>query len=291
MKGNKEDINFVYNANTGMDTFNGEITNNSENDPSIIWGNIEIDSFIFNNELLPIFYPEKEHQKVLNEAKNINDDKLYFLSKDQNTKKEIKFETKKIKQKRGRVRKSLRKELSKEHDRNTIDNLLRKVQVHYLNFITTFLNNVLIALNKSKKFQKLDYKYKRNIKKTFVNSLKIKNIGDIIGSEISDKYKKFDKNYNKALLEEYKKDEILSELFKKQYLVLFRKIYYKNRKKINMKELGINLDQEINLSNAKTFEDLLKEKDNNINDEEYKSNLKKCIIQHFFAKTHFEIYY
>ena len=289
MKGNKEDINFVYNANIGMGTFNGEITNNSENDPSIILGNIEIDSFIFNNELLPIFYPEKEHDKVLNEAKNINDDMQYFLSKDQNTTTEIKFETKIIKQKRGRVRKSLRKEMSKSHDRNTIDNLLRKVQVHYLSFITTFLNNVLIALNKSKKFQKLDYKYKRNIKKTFVNSLKIKNIGDIIGSEISDKYKKFDKNYNKALLEEYKKDEILSELFKKQYLVLFRKIYYKNKKKINMKELGINLDQEINLSNAKTFEDLLKEKDNNINDEEYKSNLKKCIIQHFFAKTHFEI--
>ena len=96
--------------------------------------------------------------------------------------------------------------------------------MHYLNFITTFLNNVLIALNKSKKFQKLDYKYKRNIKKTFVNSLKIKNIGEIISSEISDKYKKFDKNYNKALFEEYKKDEILNELFKKQYLVLFKKI-------------------------------------------------------------------
>ena len=287
MKGNKEDINFIYNTNTGMDTFNGEVTNNSEKVPSIIWGNIEIDSFIFNNELLPIFYPEKEHDKVLNEAKNINDDMQYFLSKDQNTTTEIKFETKIIKQKRGRVRKSLRKEMSKSHDRNTIDNLLRKVQVHYLSFITTFLNNVLIALNKSKKFQKLDYKYKRNIKKTFVNSLKIKNIGDIIGSEISDKYKKFDKNYNKALFEEYKKDEILSELFKKQYLELFRKIYYKKKKKINMKELGINLDQEINLSNAKTFEDLLKEKDNNINDEEYKSNLKKCIIQHFFAKTHF----
>jgi hypothetical protein len=289
MKGNKEDINFVYNANTGMDTFNGEITNNSENDPSIILGNIEIDSFIFNNELLPIFYPEKEHQKVLNEAKNINDDMLYFLSEGQNATTEIKFETKIIKQKRGRERKSLRKEMSKAHDRNTIDNLLRKVQVHYLSFITTFLNNVLIALNKSKKFQKLDYKYKRNIKKSFVNSLKIKNIGEIISSEISGKYKKFDKNYNKALLEEYKKDEILSELFKKQYLELFRKIYYKNKKKINMKELGINLDQEISLSNAKTFEDLLKKKDNNINDEEYKSNLKKCIIQHFFAKTHFEI--
>ena len=87
------------------------------------------------------------------------------------------------------------------------------------------------ALNKDKKFQKLDYKFKSNIKKTFVNSLKIKNIGDIISTEISGKYKKFDKDYNKALFEEYKKDEILSELFKKQYLVLFRKIYYKNKKK------------------------------------------------------------
>ena len=56
-----------------------------------------------------------------------------------------------------------------------------------------------------------------------------------------------------------------------------------------MKELGIDLDKEINLSNAKIYEDLLKEKDNNINDEEYKSNLKKCIIQHFLPKTHFEI--
>ena len=56
-----------------------------------------------------------------------------------------------------------------------------------------------------------------------------------------------------------------------------------------MKELGIDLDKEINLSNAKIYENLLKEKDNNINDEEYKSNLKKCIIHHFFAKTHFEI--
>ena len=290
MTGNKEEINLVDNREAGMYTFNGEITNNSEYDHSISLGNIEIDSFIFYNEFLPIFNSEQKKQKLINEVKSMNDDELYILCKDQNLKKEIKFETKKINNKRGRAKKNLRKEVNKTHDRNTIDNLLRKVQVHYLTFITTFLNNVLITLNKGKKFQKLNYKYKRNINKAFVNSLKIKNIGDIISSEISDKYKKFDKGYNAALCKEYKKDEILSELFKKEYLMLFRKIYYKNKKKINMKELGIDVDQEINLSNAKTYEDLLKDKKgNHNNDEEYKSNLKKCIIQHFFAKTHFEI--
>ena len=57
-----------------------------------------------------------------------------------------------------------------------------------------------------------------------------------------------------------------------------------------MKELGLDIDQEISLSNVKMYEDLLKgQKSNNNNDEEYRSNLNKCIIQHFFSKTHFEI--
>ena len=159
MTENKEDFNLVYNENPGMCTFTGEITNNSENDLSISWGNSEIDSFIFHNEFLPIFDYGKKQQKIISEVKSINDDERYILSKDQNIKREIKFETKIIK----RGRKSLRKE-KRPHDRNTIDNLLRKVQVHYLTFITTFLNNALITLNKRKKFKKLDYKNKRNIK-------------------------------------------------------------------------------------------------------------------------------
>ena len=185
---------------------------------------------------------------------------------------------------------SIRKQTSKAHDRNTIDNLLRKVQVHYLNFIIKFLNNVLMVLNKKKKFKKLDYKYKMNINKNFVNSLKVKNIGDIISSKISKKFKKIDKDYNKNLFEEYKEDKILNEIFKEQYLMLFRKVYFKNKKKINMKELGLDIDQEISLSNVKMYEDLLKDKKAlNNNDEEYKTNLNKCIFQHFFSITHFEI--
>ena len=147
-----------------------------------------------------------------------------------------------------------------------------------------------MVLNKKKKFKKLDYKYKMNINKNFVNSLKVKNIGDIISSKISKKFKKIDKDYNKNLFEEYKEDKILNEIFKEQYLMLFRKVYFKNKKKINMKELGLDIDQEISLSNVKMYEDLLKDKKAfNNNDEEYKSNLNKCIFQHFFSITHFEI--
>ena len=283
---------FVLNENTWMPTLNSEIASNSENNPLINGGNIDYFSFFINNENLPIFEPEKKEKKIINKTKNQNANEPHTLSKDQNkniSKKEIKFEIKKINPKRGRPNmRSIKKQMSKTHDRNTIDNLLRKVQVHYLTFIIKFLNNVLMALNKKKKFKKLDYKYKRNINKTFVNSLKIKNIGDIISSKISKKYKKIDKDYNKNLFEEYKEDKILSEIFKEKYLMLFRKIYFKNKKKINMKELGLDIDREISLSNVKMYEDLLKDKNAN-NDEEYRSNLNKCIIQHFFSKTHFEI--
>ena len=284
---------FVLNENTWMPTLNSEIASNSENNPLINGGNIDYFSFFINNENLPIFEPEKKEKKIINKAKNQNANEPYTPSNDQNKNisiRKIKFAIKKINPKRGRVSmRCIRKQSSKTHDRNTIDNLLRKVQVHYLTFIIKFLNNVLMALNKKKKFKRLDYKYKMNINKTFVNSLKITNIGDIIkNSKISKKFKKTDKDYNKNLFEEYKEDKILGEIFKEQYLMLFRKIYFKNKKKINMKELGLDIDREISLSNVKMYEDLLKDKNAN-NDEEYRSNLNKCIIQHFFSKTHFEI--
>ena len=292
IRSNQENnVFFILNENTGMPTLNSEIISNSENNPLISGRNNENNSFFINNEYSPIFEPEKKEKKIINKTKNQNSNEQFTLSNDQNKnnlKKEIKFAIKKINPKRGRISKrSIRMEKSKTHDRNTIDNLLRKVQVHYLTFIIKFLNNVLMALDKKKKFKKLDYKYKRNINKTFVNSLKVNNIGDIISSKISKKYKKTDKDYNKNLVKEYKEDKILSQIFKEQYLILFRKIYFKNKKKINMKELGLDIDKEISLSNIKMYEDLLK--DNNNNDEEYKSNLNKCIIHHFFAKTRFEI--
>ena len=47
---------------------------------------------------------------------------------------------------------------------------MRKIQSHYLSFIISFLNNILEILNYKQQFFKLDYEFKRNVKKNFVES-------------------------------------------------------------------------------------------------------------------------
>ena len=168
------------------------------------------------------------------------------------------------------------------HDRNRTDNLLRKIQVHYLSFIVSYLNDILKNLNYKKKFLKLNYKFKSNINKNFVDSLKKKNIGDIISTEISVKYKNKDKNINKELYEKIKDNDVLNKIFEDNYLKLFRQVYYKSRKKINLKEYGLN--KEIILSkNVKMVDDLLK----NNNDLDEIKKIKESIIKNFLPDSIF----
>ena len=77
--------------------------------------------------------------------------------------------------KRGRNKIKNSKEMVKIHDKFSTDNLLRKVQVHYISFIVTFLNKILEVFNFKERFYKLDYEFKKNVNKKFVSSLKKKN--------------------------------------------------------------------------------------------------------------------
>ena len=72
--------------------------------------------------------------------------------------------------------------------------------MHYLTFIVSFLIEILSFLNLKEKFLSLSYKYKMNVQKEFVNSLKTKTIGDIICVQRSDKYN-YDLNYNENIYE------------------------------------------------------------------------------------------
>ena len=173
--------------------------------------------FNFSYKANPIYNEEIEEKRI------------YFVDNSEDTKKE---KTKKL-LKRGKKRKDNEKNLT-FHDRNRTDNLLRKIQVHYLSFIVSYLNDILKNLNYKKKFLKLNYKFKSNINKNFVDSLKKKTIGDIISTEISVKYKNKDKNINKTLYEQIKDNDVLNKIFEDNYLKLFRQVYYKSRKKINL---------------------------------------------------------
>ena len=87
----------------------------------------------------------------------------------------------------------------------------------------TFINEILYNLKFKQRFLKLSYSFKRNVKKEFVNSLKTKDIGEILCNKISDKYKK-DENIDKNIYNEIKEKEIIKKILSENYLLLFKKI-------------------------------------------------------------------
>ena len=107
----------------------------------------------------------------------------------------------------------------------------------------------------------LDYDVKKNVKKEFVKYLKSQNIGEIICSfPISSKYriskdKTINENENKVL--KFKTNKILNQLLSQNYLQLFKKIYYKNNKCINLNEFGLNTKITLS-SKVKMYQDLVK---------------------------------
>ena len=235
-------------------------------------------------DILPFLIFEFENISSEEQNNIENNIKTFFLS---DNKKKIKPKFFVNETKRGRKTSEKRKEI-RIHDKNTSDNLLKKIQVHFLNFIINYLNDIIKYLHYDKFFLKIDYRFKSNISKNFFNRLKNCQIGNIISTKISEKYKTIDNNYNRNLYHIYQGNEVLNKILSENYLFLFRKIYYKSNRIINLKEYG--LDANIKLSpRVKMYKDLLKEKEKKIDNKEYQTNLNKIINQHFFSNSLFEI--
>ena len=190
------------------------------------------------------------------------------------------------KKKRGRGKSTNLEKNDKIHDKFSTDNLLRKIQVHYLTFIINFINIILKRLNYEQRFFKLDYEIKKNVNKKYFDSLKNKTIGEILCNKISVKYKKQDENANKKIYAKIKDNEKLKKLLSENYLKIFKKIYYKSNKNINLKEYG--LDEEILLTKpVKMFKDLLKDNETSDVNKEYQKNIIECAIQNYLPDSIF----
>ena len=193
------------------------------------------------------------------------------------------------KKKRGRGKSTNLENNDKIHDKFSTDNLLRKIQVHYLTFIINFINIILKRLNYEQRFFKIDYEIKKNVNKKNFDSLKNTSIGEVLCNKISIKYKKQNENANKEIYDQIKENEILKKLFSENYLTLFKKIYYKSNKSINLKEYG--LDEEIILSNpVKMFKDLLKDNEATDINKEYQKNIVECAIQNYLPDSIFALH-
>lgn len=239
----------------------------------------EINS-IKNNET------EKTKTTNLNEILDIKKENsiLFIINKGENISKENSNNMTFIKRKRGRT-KSLMNDNKFIHDKNSSDNLKRKIHVHFLSFIVSYLNEILKNLNYKQRFLQLDYYFKKNINNERLKYIKKQSIGDIIRKPISYKYKQ-NKYYNEIIYEQIKENEILNKILSQSYLNLFKNIYYKSNNIISLKEYGLN--KYIFLSTkVKMYKDLLYNiKDLDINKEHIKK-INECIGRYFLPELIF----
>jgi len=206
-----------------------------------------------------------------------------------------KFEV--LRKKRGRKEHKIiinKKKKEKIHNKYGKDNIIRKCQISYFDFIIHFINiiislfNVKKNLKTKKKFIKLDYDFKRVVNRNQKIKLLTYTIEDMIKSNnISKKYSKSNLSSNKDLYEEIKKLGIpeIEKIFKKKFIFLFD-IYHKSIRKFNLNELDENLP---NLTieipeKVKLYKDILSK---NKNDRKFEELMEKNIKNYFECNNYF----
>ena len=154
---------------------------------------------------------EEEIKNIFNNSKNLENKQHYIFMKNKkkfikkkNLNEDIKYNIKK----RGR---KTNKTKNKIHNKESPDNILRKIKNRLFKYIWIFLNKIL-NLEGDKKLAKLNYV--KNIsslqREREINCLDMK-LKDIFSSDISEKYKKRPKDYNKKII-----DDIINEIPKNE---------------------------------------------------------------------------
>ena len=193
-----------------------------------------------------------------------------------------------------RGRKPLRDDIYKIHDKKSEDNIIRKIQVNYVKFIINFINELLKTIGiKGLSFIPLDYNFIKKISKKDRDNLNSKTIKEVFcDNNISPKYSTKEADINKKICQQIEKEhkDISENILNRNFLFFFEKIYYKNKKTINMKEFGFD-DFEVDLKNIELFGDLLsKEKDDD--DGFLKEKMHFCSKKFFLPNKIFScIYY
>lgn len=213
-----------------------------------------------NENMKPV--PEKIFVLEKNiELKEINEDKLTDKIQTKSaTKNKKKFNTK-TNHTPGRKKKSNKKEgeyIKKPHDKKSFDNIITKVQVHFITFLINFSNDVI--KEESGKdidllFKDIDYKTKRNVKSEKLESFKRSKVEDILKNPVSKKFRSINKNHNKEIYDQVNNiSEIIKEYFNMNFVDIFEKYFNdcEPMSKITIRGKDINLSKE-----TKCFYDLI----------------------------------
>ena len=157
--------------------------------------------------------------------------------------------------KRGR-KPSGKTKIKKQNDPR-YDNIKSQIQISFLSFLISFLNNCIhsFSLDENNLFLNFQHKEKSKSSSKYFNKLKNCSIKElIVNMNISDKYKRFEKDKNRKNLEELSKNDWFVKVFRLKYLDLFS-FYYNNGqplKKLSFFGKTVNFSEE-----TKSFYDLL----------------------------------
>ena len=224
------------------------------------------------------------------------DDSRYFISKNKSKEitpnEEIHSEIKRVlfktskkndisekllqnKTKRGRKTEPEGKPAMKIHEKTDIDNIITVAQISYINFIVDLFNDLLKQIGIQNKFIRISHKVKKNVKISNFENLKTKKLSDILLLEISPKFRSYDKDHNKKLLEAIQDMEEIKDILNENYLTFFKEVYYKSERIIC-----------INGKNISLFGKKLKMYKNKIaefKDEEYVEIFDKYVTDKYFG--------
>ena len=137
-------------------------------------------------------------------------------------------------------RKKMGDKTERNHNKMSPDNIIKKIKSKIFGMILLFVNNILNQNNKDKNYKKLkdlNYKYINQLNKVIDLDYLGLPLKDLLSKEISPKFKKYQKDYNKKTIENIEKknnNEIINFVFNmtfREWLDLFTS-------KIKVTELG-----------------------------------------------------
>ena len=231
---------------------------------------------IMKNEFTPITselnkgiqFPEEISNIVIEISKNV-------------IKNEILNESNQLKgRKRRNFRANFTESEKKCHDKFGADNVFIKVKAHYQKFITDFFNIILEAFGFKDKFIKINYIYITKFNKTNFNSLKNISIINILEQNISPRFRTKNKKSNKNIIKKIITNPFVNKLLAESYINLFKNVYYKSERNINLKKYGLDIDIILPKDKVKMFSDLI-EKFNKVEDHKYIERLKNYVKKKF----------
>ena len=270
----------------------------------------KINNIISNN----IYSISDYHNTLLHETNNINNDKQIFnfyfnifinnfppnkkitpknpCSSDNSEKQILKplfsISSESANLKSGKLLKRGRKGLNtnnngRTHSGSDDDNLLRKIQVHFLSFIINYINDVIKTFINNRNpplFKNLDYSIKKRVNHQFVEKLKSYNISQILQMAVSPKMKIHDETVNKKIY--WKVCNICPFMYiflERNFQSLFKEYYYNKNKifEVNGKVIQLSLK-------TKTFDDLLQKYESDKDKLKYIAN-KYFLSSHIIKKN------